>query len=198
MQPAKLEVFRDNHVPCERNAARRPVTLYGFATLADGSPRIEITILDLSYDGCRIQVGTPLSPGTWLQLSVARMGALEAEVRWFDEGIAGLRFGDGDVSPTRPEKPRGHQRVAMDASISLRRTSGRSYASRLFDVTPAGCKIEFVERPKEGDIIWVKFDGLDAIEAQVRWLDGHCAGVEFNRPMHDAVFNLLLVKLGAG
>jgi hypothetical protein len=61
----------------------------------------------------------------------------------------------------------------------------------LFDASPEGCKLEFVERPSVGERLWVKFDGLEAVEATVRWVAGHVGGLEFCRPLHAAVFDRL-------
>ena len=36
--------------------------------------------------------------------------------------------------------------------------------------SPQGCRCEFIERPNIGERVWVKFDGLEAIESEVRWL----------------------------
>ena len=58
-----------------------------------------------------------------------------------------------------------------------------------------GCRIEFVERPAVSEVVWVKFDGLESIEARVCWLEGFVAGVEFVRPLHAAVFEELLTRL---
>ena len=43
-----------------------------------------------------------------------------------------------------------------------------------------------------GERVWVKFDGLESLEATVRWLDGHIGGVAFERPLHEAVFQHLV------
>ena len=50
---------------------------------------------------------------------------------------------------------------------------------RVFDASPDGCKIEFVERPDLGEALWVKFEGMELLEARVRWTEGFTAGVEF-------------------
>jgi hypothetical protein len=63
---------------------------------------------------------------------------------------------------------------------------------RLFDLSPRGCKIEFVERPEIGELVWVKFDALQGIAARVRWIAGHVGGVQFEPAMHEAVFRNLI------
>jgi hypothetical protein len=42
-----------------------------------------------------------------------------------------------------------------------------------------------------GERVWVKFDSLVAVEGYVRRVEGHVGGVEFERPLYDAVFQKL-------
>jgi len=100
--------------------------------------------------------------------------------------------------PDRPSdmgQPRQAPRVALNAEVMVRRTSGHSYRVRVFDLSPHGCKVEFVERPKLDDRTWVKIDGLDALEGMVCWTDGFVAGIDFVRPMHAAVFDHVVRRL---
>ena len=61
--------------------------------------------------------------------------------------------------------------------------------------SPSGCSINFVDRPSVGERHWVKFEGMDALEGEVRWVENFNAGLKFIRPIHPAVFELLLTKL---
>jgi hypothetical protein len=93
---------------------------------------------------------------------------------------------------TDPDKPhRASHRVGSVLEAGIRRSGGRSFRVNVFDISPQGCKIEFIERPAVGERVWVKFDGLEAVEGMVRWVAGHVGGVEFQRPLHDAVFKRL-------
>ena len=94
-------------------------------------------------------------------------------------------------SDTGPEKARGARRLGFAAEVGIRRTGARSFRVRIFDASPEGCKIEFVERPAIGERVWVKFDNLEALEGTVRWVDDHTGGVRFERPLHEAVFERL-------
>jgi transposase len=177
----------------QERVPRRAVVLPGYAALEDGST-FSISILDLSYDGCKIQTPIALLPHVKLKLAVLRLGSLDAEVRWYSNGCAGIRF-SADDSSQKEKSPRQHHRTAVTAQLSLRQSGRQNYFSSVFDLTPSGCKVEFVERPREGDVIWAKFLGLDALEATVRWVDGFVGGIEFKRPIYPAVFDLLLAKL---
>ncbi len=172
---------------------RRAVTLPGFVLLEDGAT-FSITLLDLTYDGCKIATSVALLPGLKLKLSALSLGALDAQVRWYANGHAGLRF----APPTsQQQKKRQATRLDVPAAVSLRRPGRFHYRTRLFDLSETGCRVEFVERPRVGERIWVKFERFDSIEATVRWRDGFFGGVEFVRPIYPAVFDLLVARLKA-
>jgi hypothetical protein len=87
------------------------------------------------------------------------------------------------------------ERLSVDAEVALRRTGQHRYRVRVHDASPNGCRIEFVERPKIEERVWIKFEGLESIEGKVCWVEGHVAGIEFNPPIHPAVFELLVPRL---
>ena len=93
--------------------------------------------------------------------------------------------------------PRKSARVGLVAEVSLRRSGHNNYRANVHDVSQEGCKVEFVERPMLDEIVWVKFEGLEALEAMVCWVKGFAAGLEFQRPVHPAVFDVLLARLAA-
>lgn len=174
---------------------RRLVELPGFALLEDGST-LSITLRDLSYNGCRIESSVALLPGLKLKLSILQRGALEAQVCWSSGGQVGLTFG-ANTQAAALKKPRQHPRQSLDAEISVRGPGRPHYRTRVFDLSPTGCKIDFVERPKLNDKLWIKLQGLDALESDVRWLEGFVGGVQFVRAIHPAVFELHLARLKA-
>jgi hypothetical protein len=172
---------------------RRTVTLPAHILCENG----EITsadVLDLSYDGCCVETPVELREGSTVKLSVVGLGANDAQVRWSAEGKAGLSFAIHS-NWEREIKARKAERIELSADLSLRRVGRQHYRARVFDVSPEGCKVEFVERPRLDELVWVKFDCLEAIEAAVCWVDGFYGGVKFLRPIYPAVFDLLLTKL---
>jgi hypothetical protein len=172
---------------------RRPVDLPAFATRQDGS-LVEMSVVDLSYDGCGVACAGALNQGERLTLSVLRRGKIPAEVRWVRGGKAGLSFqtdGDQERYPT----PRQHERVSVEGQVTMRRSGKLNFKVHVYDLSSKGCKAEFVERPELGEQLWIKFEGIDALEAEVRWIIGAKTGVHFARPIHPAVFDLLLERL---
>ena len=174
---------------------RRPVNLRGHVARGDGSTA-NLTVLDMSYEGCRIDCTAELQPGEAIKLAVLRRGAIEAVVRWVDGNTAGLVFeSEPEPQPERELLPRRNERVVLDAEVMMRRPGKHHYRVRVFDLSPDGCKAEFVERPEHHEQIMIKFDGLEALPAQVVWLDRATGGFRFNRPIHAAVYDLLLQRL---
>lgn len=162
--------------------------------MLDDGRSFAIDVVDLSYDGCNIQTAVPLVPETKLKLSVLRLGALDAYVRWYKDGSAGLCF--RSEAPPRTETPRAQKRLELTADVAIRQTGRQPFQTRVLDLSPAGCKVEFVERPKIGEVVWAKFEGLASLEAEVRWVEGFHGGIEFKRAIHPAVFEMLAARLG--
>jgi hypothetical protein len=179
--------------PLAERAERRPMALEGFAARDDGTT-IKMMVTDLSYDGCGIETDFRFEPGEKVQLSVLHYGAIKAEVRWVSNGRAGLVF-EAEAPSAKPQVARQGERVPLGAEVALRRAGKTNFRVRVFDVSPAGGRIEFVERPEIGELVWIKFDGLEAIEARICWVDGFKAGVEYSNAIHPAVFDLLLARL---
>ena len=178
--------------PIERRE-RRPVSMRGYAVRADGSNH-EILLLDLSYEGCGIATLAELEAGEQIKLSVLRRGGIDAEVRWCSGGKAGLVFALEEEG-AREHCKRNAERITLTAEVIVRRLGKTNFTVSVFDASPAGCKIDLVERPAVGEFVLVRFESLEPLQAEVCWIDGHVAGLRFERPMHPAVFDLLVERL---
>jgi hypothetical protein len=102
---------------------------------------------------------------------------------------------DSGVAPQRRPTPRKGARTGLAAEVSLRRSGQHNYRANVFDVSEHGCRVEFVERPDLDEVVWVKFEGLEALEATVCWVDDFAVGLEFQRPMYPPVFDMLVNRL---
>ena len=172
---------------------RRPVSLRGHVTREDGSIS-EVLVLDLSCEGCGVQTPIQLDDGEKIELSLLRHGAIDAEVRWCRDGKAGLVFAPDPV-PGKRFWLRKSKRITLSAEASMRRIGHHNFRVQVFDASPDGCKVELVELPKVGDYLVVRFDGLEALEAEVCWIEGFTAGLRYAKAMHPAVFELLVDRL---
>ena len=177
---------------CIERRERRPVRMRGHVALPDGTVA-DAVLVDLSYEGCSIETPAELSVNQDVTLSVLRRGAIEAIVRWVSEGKAGLYF--KALVADKEEQPRVTERVSLDAEVMLRRLGQINYRVRLFDLSPEGCKVELVERPREGEHVLVRFEGLQALDAEVCWVEEFVAGLQFENAFHPAVFDLMVARL---
>jgi hypothetical protein len=184
--------MKTDETPAERRE-RRPVSLRALAFRPDGSST-EICLLDLSYEGCGIETPVEFEAGEAIKLSVLRRGAIDAHVRWCKDGRAGLVF--APQKGKEIQSPRKSERTSLSADVSLRRLGQNSYRVRVTDMSPEGCKVELVERPRIEEHMLIKFDGLEVLDGEVCWIEGYVAGLRFENPIHPAVFDLLLKRLG--
>lgn len=178
--------------PVERRE-RRPVRLRALVIREDGSTA-DTYLLDLSYEGCGIETPEPLQAGEAIKLSVLHRGVIDAHVRWYKAGRAGLVFVPEKESEEK-QQPRSSDRAMLSADVSLRRLGQNNYRVKVTDVSSEGCKVDLVERPRIGEHMLIKFDGLEVLDAEVCWVEGYIAGLRFERPIHPAVFDLLLQRL---
>ena len=102
---------------------------------------------------------------------------------------------DNRSNPTRLMRRRQSMRATLDSPVMSRRAGFSNFRVSIRNLSPEGCKIEFIDRPKVNEHVWVKLEGLEAIEAIVCWVGAHEAGLRFGRPLHPAVFDLLVHKL---
>ena len=178
--------------PVDRNT-RKPVKLRGVAVRQDRSS-VDVVLLDLSYEGCGIETPLELERGEHIKLSILCRPAIDAVVRWYKKGRAGLIFGAEDPTE-KAYLTRRSARIALGGQVSLRRLGQNNYRVRVNDLSPEGCKVDLVERPRVGEHVLIKFDGLEALDAEVCWVDGFVAGLRFQKPIHGSVFDILLERL---
>jgi hypothetical protein len=178
--------------PVERRE-RRHVSLRAFILREDGSSS-DVLVLDLSYEGCGIETSVELQPEEPVKLSVLHRGAIDSRVRWCRNGKAGLVF-EPERCIEKKHWPRCSDRIATSADVSLRRIGQSNYRVHVTDLSPHGCKIQLVEVPRLGEHLMVKFDGLEVLDTEVCWVEGHTAGLRFEKPFHPAVFGLLIERL---
>lgn len=73
-----------------RDAPRRP--LRWKASLWEGDNQHPCTILDLSIGGTKVQMETPLEPGTSVRLEIPDLCVLEGQASWYKYGCLGVQF----------------------------------------------------------------------------------------------------------
>ena len=93
------------------------------------------------------------------------------------------------------EERRRGDRVPLDAAVDFRRAKEHRHEVRLHDLTAHGCRVALPESVNYRQMVWVSLPGLETLQSTVRWTSEWVAGVEFERPMHPAVFDHMAAKL---
>jgi hypothetical protein len=176
------------HLP---RAERRTVELKGYI-VRENAQIVDITMVDLSYDGCAVSTLVPLKVGEKVKVSALGRGSTAATVRWYYGRKAGLLF---ETVRKKTIWPREAERIEVYGEASLRRRGRLTYRVRTYDVTRFGCRCEFVERPSIGERVWMKFDGLQSLESNVCWVENSQLGLHFCTEVHPAVFDLIVAQL---
>src|SRR5262245_52106837 len=85
--------------------------------------------------------------------------------------------------------PRRAERVPLRADIDFRRSGEHKWRVNILDFSPDGCRVELPVKVKPDDTIWISLPGLESIPGTVCWVKEWEAGVEFENPIHPAVFD---------
>jgi hypothetical protein len=87
------------------------------------------------------------------------------------------------------------QRVCIDLEVRCR-VHGERARVVLKNLTPEGARIEALEGLRYDDVITLCLPKLKPKAAIVVWVQGDCAGLAFERPLHPDVFTDLVRKHG--
>jgi hypothetical protein len=188
---AGTDAVGPGEAPAAKREDRRLVEMRGYIVRADDEI-VDVRVLDLSYNGCSIETVVPLIEGEVVKLSVLGRGAVTATVRWYRARTAGLLF-SSEHSRAAEAAPR--ERALVESEALLRRSGKLGFRVVISDLSTTGCKCEFVDRPDIREHVWIKFPGLDSLEAEVCWVSGCNVGLKFCNPIHPAVFNVLAARL---
>jgi PilZ domain len=92
---------------------------------------------------------------------------------------------------------RRNSRRPIDHEVSVKKLGGFGFQLPTQDVSPDGCRVELVEMVDTGERVIVRLPSLEALAAEVAWVRGANAGLQFQRPLHPAVFDQLIDRLSA-
>jgi hypothetical protein len=90
---------------------------------------------------------------------------------------------------------RSNARVWTTRRIALRRLGCSGLEITLRDISTSGFRVDRSETLIPGRHLVARLPGLEPLGATVSWIDDRSAGLQFDRPLHPAVFELLLTRL---
>jgi len=96
----------------------------------------------------------------------------------------------------KPARPRNADRVPVALSAGLRQRGASAVSVQILDLSTHGFRIDTHLSLEVGTQIWLRLPGLEATPAHVAWVEGHCAGCAFDRPLHPAVLSMIVSRSG--
>ncbi len=93
----------------------------------------------------------------------------------------------------RKDDPFTSRRAAIRADVEISaeiRQFGYSYfKTRLVDISQLGFRVEHPFKFNLGTRVNLRIPGLEALEAEIKWIEGNQYGAMFIAPLHPAVFD---------
>jgi hypothetical protein len=91
----------------------------------------------------------------------------------------------------QPERRRAN-RAALNLTATLREGSRSKAQVRLIDISTHGCRVECTTPVSDDSCVWLNIAGLEAQYCRVVWHCQEFVGLEFEKPLAEAVLERLL------
>lgn len=89
------------------------------------------------------------------------------------------------------------ERRPVQIGVKVRRPGESWFASRISDLSINGFRLQSFMQLIVGADLWVMLPGFEGRRAQVLWTSGHEAGCVFERPLHPAILDhVVLTHMG--
>jgi hypothetical protein len=96
----------------------------------------------------------------------------------------------------KQQERRRVERTALRLSAMMRDGTKSRVKVRVIDMSTHGCRIECTSPVDDDSWIWLSIAGLETQYCRVVWHCEEFIGLEFERPLSEAVFNKLLADQG--
>lgn len=90
---------------------------------------------------------------------------------------------------------RQSDRVPLNCDVEFKRHGDARYKVDLLDFSPHGCCISPPIRVENGESISLRIPDMEAIHGRIAWVRDWKAGIQFDHPFHEAVFELVVRRL---
>ena len=95
-----------------------------------------------------------------------------------------------------PAKPRLAERVEVSFGAALRQRGASGVSVQIADLSTTGFRVATHLELEPGTDVWLRLPGLEPCHARAVWSRGHYVGCEFLRPLHPAVLQMIVRKVG--
>jgi hypothetical protein len=92
------------------------------------------------------------------------------------------------------DEHRAAQRAPVDLQAGFRKAGYDSARAEISDISVTGCKVDSAVSLGPKTQVWIKFPGLQPMQATVIWTNGFEVGCEFSAPFYKPVLDNLLYR----
>lgn len=164
----------------------RVVSLYRVGALTVAGRRELCVVRNVSSGGLMLNSYSCIEPGARIAVEFKQGELVEGRVAWSTGNNVGMRFNESiDVNTILATAyPEGRQprmpRIGIESKISVREGAVVHKALAL-DISQGGVCVESRAPFASGADVVVRIEGLPPEPAVVRWRNGDCFGLGFNR-----------------
>lgn len=97
---------------------------------------------------------------------------------------------------TTEQDRRRVERLALRLTATMRDSRSSRVRARVIDMSTHGCRIECTAPVEDNSWVWLSIAGLENQYCRVVWHCQEFIGLEFERPLSEAVFEKLLADQG--
>jgi hypothetical protein len=100
----------------------------------------------------------------------------------------------GELATSADSNGRKAERTGVDIGAGLRQRGASGVTVQILDLSTHGFRASTHLDLHQGADVWLKLPGLEPLHAKVAWSNGHFVGCAFERPLHPAVLQMMVVK----
>jgi hypothetical protein len=163
----------------------RQVSLYRVGALTVAGRRELCVVRNVATGGMMLHAYSKIEPNLQISIEFKHGSPIHGRVKWVNGHSVGVQFdGPIDVEAVLSSAPEGLRprmpRIGIETPVTVRE-EGVSRQMRALDISQGGVCVEGPEALTLGADVIVSNGGLPAEGAVVRWRNGDCYGIGFNR-----------------
>jgi len=169
----------------DRRSDERYVSLLRVGAMVVEGRRELCLIRNISAGGMMIRPYSPIQVGARLSVELKQGDSVSGSAQWSDNGMVGVVFDEpidvvalltGTDGKPQPRMPR----IELNCSALIRH-DGDVFRVDVINISQGGICVNSRDRLEINADVVVTLNGLHAAAGVVKWWDGHCYGIGFNR-----------------
>lgn len=169
----------------ERRHDERHMTLLRVGSLLVGDRRELCLIRNISAGGMLIRSYSAIAAGTRVGIELKQGETVRGTTLWAKDDLVGVAF-DAPIDilsliTTPPNAPRPRMPRLEVSCVAWLRDGAIVHRTRVINISQGGVRVEAPNGPPPAAQVTVTLPGMPPEQGVVRWNDGDCCGITFNR-----------------